>query len=200
MRCLVELAFVFALGLMPLLGCGESEGAGGGGGSAGTGGVGGIAPERAFASDDFRRIELRHSETGVCEDLEEEMVIGVTIVRGAQGAASIEGTRLIEAGGWVEEPFGPSPLSTDDVASLQALIAEVPPPPDLSGLGAFGGAYCAEGTGGCDVCLHATLSIDGDSATWSTCCGPGNYTESFLALVASIEELVVPQNVVRREM
>lgn len=191
MRYLVGLVWVLALGVMPMVGCSDPEGSGGSGGSSGSGGdtgsggVGGIATERAFASDDFQQIELSQLESTECvPNWKDQMVISATVVRGAQGAASIEGIRLIEADGLVEQPFGPSPLSADDVGSLQPLIAAVPTPPDLDGWGG-----CTEGDGGCDACLFTGLTVDDDSQTWTFCCGEGDFTQSFLALVARIEEL-----------
>ncbi|MBT8466621.1 MAG: hypothetical protein KJO57_18240 [Deltaproteobacteria bacterium] len=175
MRYLVGHVWLLALGVIPMVGCSDPEGSGGGG----------IATERSFASDDFQQIELSQRESTECvPNWKDQMVIDATVVRGAQGAASIEGIRLIEADGLVEQAFGPSPLSVDDVDSLQPLIAAVPTPPDLDGQG-----FCTEGGGGCDACLFTGLKVDDESQTWTSCCGEGDFTQSFLALVARIEEL-----------
>ena len=51
MRYLVGFIFALALGVMPLVGCGETEGDGGNGGSAGTGGMGGEAGTGGMGGD-----------------------------------------------------------------------------------------------------------------------------------------------------
>jgi len=192
MRYLLGFLVVCALGVMPLVGCSDPEGTGGSGGSAGSGGAGGVAAERAFASRDFERIELRRYEgLGYCP--EDGMVISATILRGAEGAGIIGGIRVIDAREGLEQPFGPSPLRAEDTRSLQTLIDTVP--------AARVPAYvdteeCVFGDGGCDPCLITSLSVDGDHARWSPCCWDLweqwqelGYSQSFLALVSSIEQL-----------